>query len=200
MPLWTKWNVTLWTEIQVSTKNLIIPSVLLLGAKQKADTEGPGACHAAAPARVHAGAGVPPSQHHPEDALRADPAPAPDRAHQPAGIQQAPGAGAAAQARHGGPTAAQELEGTKWCRSSEGTKWCRNSRCELVVVEKQSMEKWSITACLQCRQGRGDLKLVNLKSTVVVIRVAGYCRQATAALVPPFLWKALLSSVPSFLG
>lgn len=40
-----------------------------LGVKQKADPEGPGARHAAASARVHAGAGVPPSQHHPEDAL-----------------------------------------------------------------------------------------------------------------------------------
>ncbi len=60
---------------------------------------------------VYAGAGVQTPEQHPEDACRADPPAAPDRAHQPAGVQQAQGEGAQTQTRHGGPTAAQEPQG-----------------------------------------------------------------------------------------
>lgn len=80
------------------------------GAEQAPDPEGLGACHAAPPPRVHAGAGVPPAQQHPEDEGRAHTSAAPDGAYKPAGVQQEEGAGAQTQTRHGGPAATQESE------------------------------------------------------------------------------------------
>lgn len=82
------------------------------GAKQTADTEGPGTRHAAQASRVDAGAGVQAPGDDPEGASRADSCPAPDGAHQPAGVQQEEGEGAEAQACHGGPAAAQKSKGT----------------------------------------------------------------------------------------
>lgn len=98
--------------------SLCAVSSLFPGAEQAADTEGPGARHAAQAPRVHAGAGVQAPGDHPEGQGRADPHSAPDGAHQPAGVQQEEGEGAEAQARHGGPTAAQEPQGAGSRRGS----------------------------------------------------------------------------------
>lgn len=57
------------------------------GAEQTADTEGPGARHAAQASWVYAGAGVQAPGDDPKGAGRADPDAAPDGAHQPARIQ-----------------------------------------------------------------------------------------------------------------
>lgn len=86
----------------------------LPGVEQAANSEGPGARHAAQTSRVDAGAGVQASSNNPESPGRSDSNPAPDRAHQPAGIQQEEGEGVEAQTCHGGPTAAQESEGSQF--------------------------------------------------------------------------------------